>query len=306
MKKCIKHITLLILFALLFNLASMKPVFADVGDFETYSGGSSSWSSSSSSWDYDYDYDYDGGSSSTSFIPIFLGGDSGAIIFVIFMLIVMAALYKKKGRKQRRNNPYRVPRNTINEETIPEETIANLVIADDPLFNKEEFLSWARDLFIKLQYAWSDRDWSVIRCFETNELFEQHSTQLERYKVNKQINKIERVSVNWAKLFSYKVEGDREVLTILLNSKMIDYIVDEESGEVLQGDKTTNKINTYKLTFIRKKGIKTKPGETTVNTTNCPNCGAPTEITSAGKCSYCGSIITTGEYNWTLSNLERI
>ena len=42
-----------------------------------------------------------------------------------------------------------------------------------------------------------------------------------------------------------------------------------------------------------------------VNKKNCPNCGAPTQITSAGKCEYCGSVITTGEYNWCLSNLER-
>ena len=42
-----------------------------------------------------------------------------------------------------------------------------------------------------------------------------------------------------------------------------------------------------------------------ISTTNCPNCGAPTQITSAGKCEYCGSIITTGEYSWVLSNLER-
>ena len=189
---------------------------------------------------------------------------------------------------------------------IDEESIINKVKAEDELFNKDEFLSWARDLFIKLQYAWSDRDWSIIRCFETNELFEQHSTQLERYKKNGQINKIERVSVNWAKLYSYSVDGDKEVLSIALNSKMIDYIIDEKTEKILRGNNYENKISTYKLTFVRKKGIKTKPGETTVNTTNCPNCGAPTEITSAGKCSYCGSVITTGEYNWVLSGLEKM
>ena len=38
----------------------------------------------------------------------------------------------------------------------------------------------------------------------------------------------------------------------------------------------------------------------------CPYCGAPTEITSSGKCEYCGSVITTGEHSWALSNLEKI
>ena len=50
--------------------------------------------------------------------------------------------------------------------------------------------------------------------------------------------------------------------------------------------------------------MKTKEGTADTNTTNCPNCGAPTKITSSGKCEYCGSIITTGEHDWVLSGLE--
>ena len=74
---------------------------------------------------------------------------------------------------------------------------------------------------------------------------------------------------------------------------------------MLKGEKGLDKFNTYLLTFIRKNGVKTKPGTIEVNTTNCPNCGAPTQITSSGKCDYCGSVITTGEHSWVLSNLQR-
>ena len=41
-----------------------------------------------------------------------------------------------------------------------------------------------------------------------------------------------------------------------------------------------------------------------LNEMNCPNCGAPTNITSSGKCSYCGSVITTKDYGWVLAGLE--
>lgn len=316
MKKCVKQVVLIM--AMVIALVSFSPnkAWADVGDFETYDSGGS-WSSSDwdsgSSWDYDSDwdsdYDYGGSYSSGGGYGGFIFLGDGGFMFFVILIIVIAVLAKKGyfGRPRRNPvTPYRRTTVDYSNTGTAEETIVNLITAEDPLFNKEEFLSWTRDLFIKLQYAWADRDWSVIRCFESNELFEQHSTQLERYKVNKQINKIERVSVNWAKLHQYTVAGENEVLTVMLNSKMIDYIVDEESGKILKGDNVTNKVNTYKLTFMRKKGIKTKAGETTVNTTNCPNCGAPTEITSAGKCSYCGSVITTGEYNWVLSNLERM
>ena len=282
-----------------------KIVFADVGDFETYHSGSSSSSSSSSRWDYggsswdDSRSSYSGGSGYSGGIYVIGNTIGGFIVFAVVCIIIYSSL--KNGNSNQ--NSQGSVKQSMN---IDEESVANKVKAEDELFNKDEFLAWARDLFIKLQYAWSDRDWSVIRCFETNELFEQHSTQLERYKKNGQINKIERVSVNWAKLYSYDVNGDKEVLSIALNSKMIDYIIDEKTKKILRGNNYENKISTYKLTFVRKKGIKTKPGETTVNTTNCPNCGAPTEITSAGKCSYCGSVITTGEYNWVLSGLERL
>lgn len=311
MRKNIKRLSFLIVLVTIIIFTNIRPTYADVGDFETYSGGSyggSSWSSSSwdsgSDWDYDYDDGYDYSGSSTSIIPIFIGGNTGAIIFIVICLIIFAVLYKN-GFIRKRRNPYRRPRAVPNQDMVLEETVEALIQKVDPLFNKEEFLSWARDLFIKLQYAWADRDWSVIRCFETNELYEQHSTQLKRYIQNKQINKIERVSVNWAKLYKFNIEGDKEHLTILLNSKMIDYIIDEETKKVLQGDTEKNLINTYKLTFVRKKGTQTKPGQTTINTTNCPNCGAPTQITSSGECPYCGSIITTGDYSWVLESLER-
>ena len=34
----------------------------------------------------------------------------------------------------------------------------------------------------------------------------------------------------------------------------------------------------------------------------CPNCGAPTEVTSAGQCEFCKSIITSGDYGWVLNH----
>ena len=189
---------------------------------------------------------------------------------------------------------------------IDESAVEAQVKAIDELFNKEEFIAWSKTLFVKLQEAWMARDWSSIRFFETNELFEQHQKQLQGYIDNHQINMLERICVKSAKLSGFRQIGDKDVLTVVLSSKMIDYIINDETKQIVIGDKVTERHSTYKLEFIRKTGIKTKPGMDTVNTTNCPNCGAPTKITSSGQCEYCGSVITTGEYNWVLSNLEKI
>ena len=87
---------------------------------------------------------------------------------------------------------------------------------------------------------------------------------------------------------------------------MRDYVIEDSSKKVIQGNPDVDMHMTYRLTFIRKAGVKTKEGTNSKSTTNCPNCGAPTKVTSSGQCEYCGSVITTGEHDWVLSNLEGI
>ena len=307
----------LIVVALVIKLAIQifdTTVYADVGSFEDYSSGSdwggSSWGGSSwdrgSSWDsssWGSSWDDDDYSSSGGF-------------FIIFLIIVIAVVVAKNSGKNRntgnsrRNDEFyrRMTQNNMPNMQALDATqtqIENKIQANDPAFNKEEFVAWSKNLFVKLQQAWTARDWSTIRTFETENLFEQHKNQLQGYINNNQINVMDRICVNYAHLYNYRVEGDKEILTVRLNSRMEDYIIDATTKQVIKGQKGLDKVNTYLLTFIRKNGVKTKPGTIEVNTTNCPNCGAPTQITSSGKCDYCGSVITTGEYNWVLSNLQR-
>ena len=267
----------------------------------TFGGSSwdSDWSSGSSSWDSDYSYS---------------GGGELWLIYMLFdnpilaiIVIIILAIVAKNRRNIVRRNLDNIPsrKKVVNEPIINEGLVEAQVKEIDELFNKEEFISWAKTLFIKLQNAWTDRDWSVIRPFESNELFEQHKAQLDGYIRNKTINVMDRICVNYAKLYSFYQSGDKDVLIILLNCRMSDYIINEETKEVIKGDKETERVNTYKMTFIRKTGVKTKAGSNKLNTANCPNCGAPTQITSAGKCEYCNSIVTTGEFSWVLNNLER-
>lgn len=295
-------ISILAVFALVISISTIS--VADVGDFESYDYGDS-WSSSdwgSSSWDYDYGYDYDydyGGG------IYFIDGSPAGIIFFFIILAIIIVL-SKKGKLNSNSRPYydhyhqtRTPIPTYDSSNT-----INKIHEVDPYFNEDKFLSWAKTTFIKLQNAWTARDWEQIRTIESEELFEQHSAQIKRYIDRKQINVMDRIAVNYAKLYSFSQDEDKDTLSILLNSSMADYIIDENTQEVIQGDKITRRTKTYKMTFIRKKGLKTSESTDEKKTTNCPNCGAPTNITSSGKCEYCGSVITIGEHDWVLSNLE--
>lgn len=296
MKRKIKKVCLLII--TLFSLCLCSVSIADVGNFESYDydwGDSSDWGSYD--WDYDYDYDYGG----------YYGAPMGysdliVMAFVIGFIIVVSINSKKNIRRTNGMRPSYSPE-TKNDNATRARVLIKLQ-AVDKYFNDEKFLAWTKNLFVKLQNAWTNRDLSEMRTYETEELFEQHNRQIEQYIAKKQINIMERIAVNYAKLYSFEQDDDKDILKVLLNSSMADYIIDEETKKIIMGDQKTRKTRTYLLTFIRKKGVTTQESSEKLKTTNCPNCGAPTNITSSGKCEYCGSVITTGNHDWVLSNLE--
>ena len=99
-------------------------------------------------------------------------------------------------------------------------------------------------------------------------------------------------------------DGDKEVLTVWLSAVMRDYVIDDETKKVLESDPERDWYMKYEMVFNRKAGVKTDPGKKGNTITNCPNCGAPTEITSSGQCAYCGSVITNGEHDWVLTDIH--
>ena len=271
---------------------------ADVGSFESYD---SSWDSGGSSWDSGSSWDF---GSSSSYDSDYDGDGGGLMGFIIFLIIIAIIIYYGKNKGSSTPQTSSMPRTHFN--TGSSGLVEQQVKAVDPLFNKEVFLSWARTLFIKLQEAWAARDWETIRTFESVELFEQHKKQLQGYIDNHQINVMESIAVLGVELESFTQNGDKDILTCILRSRMNDYIIDDRTRQLIKGEKNKDIYGTYKLTFVRKTGVKTQAGTAEVNKTNCPNCGAPTEITSSGRCEYCGSVITTGEHDWVLSDLTRL
>lgn len=176
----------------------------------------------------------------------------------------------------------------------------------DPNFSSDTFITWSKDVFITLQQAWTARDWSTIRPFEKEELFEQHKRQLDEYIRNHTINIIERINVGQTHLHRYERDAQYEYLTVYMSTRMVDYIIEEDTKKVLKGNPSADCYMNYLLTFMRKTGVKTREGTDRAVSKTCPNCGAPLSITSSGKCDYCGSIITTGDFDWVLAKMDAV
>ncbi len=287
-------LTIAIIFGI---ILSCTPVFADVGGVQRYDGSTSRSRTSTSS--------------RSSEIPI-----GGIIILVIGGGTILFFWGKKKGMVKDISditkmgdvlNEFKKEANLdaiLNPQATQQINVGEKIRQIDPMFSEEKFLNWTKDVFVKLQTAWTKREWSIIRPFESNELFETHSAQLQEFIKAGRINIVERINVQKASLRSFTQDGDKETIKVDLDAVMRDYIIEEKTKKVIEGNAREDQYMKYTLTFMRKAGVKTQEGKSNMSTTNCPNCGAPTQITSAGQCEYCGSVITTGEHDWVLSGLE--
>ena len=313
MKKIQKKILAVILSAIVaFSMPTALAVDAyynlplDTGNHHRYSGGSRSRSRSrSNSRSRSRSYSSSGRSSSSS-------GSSEidqktAIILVIAFLVIFVSVFgliiwcvkqPDKKSKKYKNVPPMFPYNAT-------EQITEFIKQNDENFDTEQFLLWAKNIFITIQTAWAQRDWKKIRTIEKEELFEQHNTQLQEYIRLGRINIMENINVIDAYLHKLVIDENFENLTVSLRATMNDYIINEKNGKVLMGNKNEVFDTIYQMTFTRRKGIKTNLiNGLIVNV--CPHCGATVESASAGVCQYCGSVVHSGEFNWVLSNLESV
>ena len=322
MKKLKKIFISLLLVTVISTLAiDYKTSIADVGSFEDYDSGSSwddDWDSGSS-WDDDWDSgsswddDWDSGSSSDSNYSS-SGEDSLQITYLILFSTIIIWLFvyiiskmdDEINSKISNKNKYAKKKKTIDNDypekytLYKEESLVKAIKEKDEEFSYEEFLDWAGRLFIQTQEIWKNENLNSIRRYETAELYEQQSKQYKDYIDRDLVNVKDEISIQTIRLADFNQTSEKDVLTVVLQYKMYDYIIKKTTGNIVRGDKETFKYGVYKMEFIR------RMSETSgsIRNVKCPNCGA--QLMPEGKCEYCGSIITTEECNWALSSLERI
>ncbi|MBO7616514.1 MAG: Tim44 domain-containing protein [Bacteroidales bacterium] len=282
---------------LLLAIVCCNLAIADVGNNNRYSSGGGGFDGG----------DGDIGALIGYLIGLFIQDPSTGLI-VLLIIVAIIIIRRRKQNKQSTDTTY-INKN-VNAEAESDITmdfsgiVAEQVRAIDPDFSSDKFIGFAREVFMKIQEAWTAKDWKIIRPFESENLFNQHKQQLDEYIRSGKTNVIEKIGIKHCSLHSFQQDGDKEVLTVWLNAIMRDYVIEDETKKVLESDPNRDWYMKYELVFNRKAGLKTEPGKKGNSITNCPNCGAPTEVTSSGQCTYCGSVITNGEHDWVLTDIH--
>jgi predicted lipid-binding transport protein (Tim44 family) len=108
--------------------------------------------------------------------------------------------------------------------------------AVDGSFDPDAFKETAQDLFFKIQAAWTRRDASLLKPFVGDQLLEEYEQHFKDLKQQGHLNRLENIAVRNVELMAAGVQ-DREIfVTVRFTANLLDYTVDEKSGEIVKGD----------------------------------------------------------------------
>lgn len=193
---------------------------------------------------------------------------------------------------------------TSKENTKEVYDIEKEIQKHDSMFSKDKFLSWAKSVFIVVQTSITSRDASKLAMYESKELFNQHTARIQESIRNRQINVNSDINITNAQLVDYSKTVTEEVLQVSMMVSMLSYVMEEDSKKVISGSRTSKNLSKVTMIFKRKFGETLSTSNDVNIKQNCPNCGAPTQITEDGRCEFCSTIMIDNAYSWVLIDLK--
>ena len=124
----------------------------------------------------------------------------------------------------------------------------------DPDFDPARFLAIAKDLFVRLQIGWSGGDLAAVRAHLTDEMAVALEGDMARLRERGRRNRIDQVAVDSVALTEAWQEHGRDLVTAEIRAGAVDYVVDEATGQVVEGSATKPTRFVEYWTFVRPVG----------------------------------------------------
>ncbi len=127
----------------------------------------------------------------------------------------------------------------VEQETLVEDPLVTGVKeiwSVDQDFDPDAFKDTAQDLFFKVQAGWTRRETSVLKNYVGEQLLSEYGQHFEEMKQKGHINRLENIAVRKIDLISAGVQQGEIFVTVRFTANLLDYTVDEKTGNVVNGD----------------------------------------------------------------------
>ncbi len=223
---------------------------------------------------------------------------------LVIVIIVVSIIAKKKRLKKQYSTIQQAGNRNLNQRQDDQarKNALTSILIRDPGFSESVFLEKEKRAFLEVQKAWSDQDLTGVKRFISDGVNERFSLQIHMQKAQGIRNLMEDVQVLSAEITS--VESDRhfDTIHVKFTARAKDFDVDLDTSRKIRLNYDGTFVEYW--SFLRKPGAQTLQGRGLVEGV-CPNCGATLELSESGHCSYCDAVVTSGEYDWVLSEITQ-
>lgn len=171
-------------------------------------------------------------------LPILLM--AGAAYFIFRRMNVKAGTAGTHGREPQNNvhtmqgTPYEQQEEQQSYLTPVEQGLEE-IRRTDPGFDEGYFLEVASDVFFQIQAGWMRRDIDSYRHLLGEQIANEYASHFEEMKERGQINKLESIAIRNIEMINAGSDGREDFITVLFTANLLDYTIDEKSGEILEG-----------------------------------------------------------------------
>ena len=124
----------------------------------------------------------------------------------------------------------------------------------DATFDPVGFTEWAKGTFADVQAGIVKRDLSTVQDRLTPQEFGRLQAQCDELRGARRTNRIERVQIGRAEVTEAWQESGQDYVTVHFLASLLDYTVDERSGQVVEGNRSEPVKFEEFWTFVRPVG----------------------------------------------------
>ncbi|HSR10505.1 MAG TPA: Tim44 domain-containing protein [Thermodesulfobacteriota bacterium] len=106
----------------------------------------------------------------------------------------------------------------------------------DAAFDEAKFKDLAEDVFFKIQGAWTRRNLESVRSLLSPDMFRILKRDLDDLVSRGQINRLENIAVREVEIVEAGQDHGEEYVTVRLYANLLDYVVDEKTGQTVSGN----------------------------------------------------------------------
>ena len=108
----------------------------------------------------------------------------------------------------------------------------------DPSFDESRFPDQVMDFFFRVQGAWANRDLSPMKRELTEEMHRLLQEDADRLRAEGVINRLENIAVRSVDITEAWQEQGSDYITVRVYANLLDYLINDKTGEVASGSKT--------------------------------------------------------------------